>query len=108
MPAPLLGSMGRAISITAYSWAWGHGPAGAIITVGAAIASATVVAEGITAEAVSQPIADTQVADLADTRVVDLVDTQAVHREYATAVVELEPPRVTPMAQHLVVVHSIP
>jgi hypothetical protein len=108
MPARPMGSMDRVISITASFWAWARGPAGAITTAGAAIASAMVAAEGITAEAVSQPIVDTAVVDLADTQVVDLMDTQAVHRQYATAVVELEPPRVTPRVEHLVAEHPTP
>ena len=108
MPARPMGSMDRAISITASSWAWAPGPAGAITTAGVAIASSMVEAEGITAEAVSQPIADTVVVDRADMQVADLVATQVVDRQYATAVVELELPRVTPRVEHLVVVHPTP
>src|SRR5580698_9303253 len=94
MPARPMGSMDRVISITASSWAWALGPAGAIVTAGAAIALAMAGAEGITVEAVSQPIVDTAVVDLADTQAVDLVATQVADRQYATAVVELEPLRV--------------
>ena len=103
-----MGSMDRAISITASSSAWVLGLAGAIATVGVAIASATVEAEGITAEAVSQPIADTEaeaIADMqaepiVDMRGVRIVDMQVVDRRYAPAVVELEPLPVTPMVVH--------
>ena len=103
-----MGSMDRAISITASSWVWVLGLVGAIATVGVAIVSATVEAEGITAEAVSQPIADTEaeaVADMPAEPIVDteaelIVDTQGVDRRYAPVVVELEPLPVTPMAEH--------
>jgi hypothetical protein len=62
MPAHPLASTGKAISITASSLAWAHGPAGAIATAGAVIASPTVVEEAITEEVVLQPIADTEAA----------------------------------------------
>ncbi len=62
MPARPLVFMGPAISITAFSSGWVHGLAGAIATVGAAIASATAVEEDITEEAVWRPIEDMQVA----------------------------------------------
>jgi hypothetical protein len=65
-------------------------------------------AEGITAEAVLQPIADTAAVVIVDTQVADLVVTQAVDRQYAMAVVELELPLVTPRVEHLVVVHPTP
>src|SRR5271163_1648726 len=45
-------SMGRATSTTASSWAWAHGPAGAIATVGASIASSIAVEADTTVEAV--------------------------------------------------------
>src|ERR1700684_4306607 len=47
-PAPRLVITGRATSITASSWAWVHGPAGVITTVGAAIALSLPAAEDIT------------------------------------------------------------
>ena len=47
MPARLLVTMDRGISITASSWAWAPGLAGAITTVGAVIASAIAVGEDI-------------------------------------------------------------
>jgi hypothetical protein len=47
-PAPRLVITGRATSITASSWAWAHGPAGVITTVGAAIALSLPAAEDIT------------------------------------------------------------
>ena len=97
---PPLDFTDRAISITASSWVWVLGQVGAIATVGGAIASATVEAEGITAEAVSQRIADTGAEAVADMQAEAIVDTQGVDRRYAPVVVELEPLPVTPMAEH--------
>jgi hypothetical protein len=48
IPAPPLVITGRATSTTASSWAWAHGPAGVITTVGAGIALSLPGAEDIT------------------------------------------------------------
>ena len=47
-PAPRLVITGRATSTTASSWAWVHGPAGVITTVGAGIALSLPAVEDIT------------------------------------------------------------
>src|ERR1039458_9607539 len=49
MPARLTVIMGRATSITASSWAWAHGPTGAMATAGATIASSATVEDAISA-----------------------------------------------------------
>jgi hypothetical protein len=56
--------MGRAIFITAFSWAWAHGMNGVIGTAGAAIASATPAEDGIGPDIAAVDIAavDTMVA----------------------------------------------
>src|ERR1019366_607736 len=48
---------GRAISTTAFFWAWAHGAVGAIATVGADIASAVKVAGDTTADLAAPPTA---------------------------------------------------
>ncbi|MGO8720221.1 MAG: hypothetical protein ACLQMO_13560 [Acidobacteriaceae bacterium] len=92
MPALPTAITGRAISITAFSWASVHGPTGATVTAGAAIASAEMVVEGITA--VARPIAD----------------VQAAHRKHAPATGEgptRNPPQVVPMSRQRVVAHPM-
>jgi hypothetical protein len=82
----------RAISITAFSWEWAHGPTGVTVTAGAAIASATTVVEGITAVAGVRPI----------------VDLRPAHQKYTQAIREsptLNLPRVVPIPQHRMVAH---
>ena len=54
-PARPWGITGRAISTTASFSAWGHGPAGDMGTAGEAIASSTMVEDGITAELAVYP-----------------------------------------------------
>jgi len=56
------GITGRAISTTAYSWAWAHGPVGVMATAGEAIASVEMAVEAITAEPGALPITDVQAA----------------------------------------------
>jgi hypothetical protein len=94
MPALPLAITDQAISITAFSWASVHGPTGATVTAGGAIASAAMVVEGITVVAVVRPIAD----------------VQAAYRQYAPATGEgptLEPPQVVPMSQQRAVAHPM-
>lgn len=68
MPALPPAITGRAISITAFSLEWAHGPTGATVTAGAAIVSPTTVVEGITAVAVVRHIVDLQAAHQMDTQ----------------------------------------
>ncbi len=53
----------RAISTTVSSWAWVHGQAGAIATVGEAIGSTAMAAEDSMTELAALPIAGMEVAD---------------------------------------------
>lgn len=52
----------RGISTTASFWVWAHGPAGAMATAGAVIASAVEEEDGTTAEVVLRPIVDIMLA----------------------------------------------
>ena len=60
MPVHLLVFTDRAIFITASSWEWVHGLAGAMATAGVVIALPAVAAEDITAVVVLRPIVATQ------------------------------------------------
>lgn len=62
MPAHPWGITGRDISTTASFWVWAHGPAGVMATAGEAIASSTMVEEGITAEPATYPPVRVQAA----------------------------------------------
>jgi len=53
---------GQAISTTASSSAWAHGPAGVMATAGAVIALAAMAEEAITVEPAVSPTVDIQVA----------------------------------------------
>src|ERR1700679_3632602 len=73
-PARPLVTMGRAISITASSWAWVHGRTGAMLTAGVAIASSVVAEAGMPAD-LDAPLSG-RVSDLLPGQVSDLVPGQ--------------------------------
>ncbi len=62
MKAPRRDISGRDISTMASSWAWAHGPGGAITMAGAAIASVAMAEDAITVESAAPLMADVQAA----------------------------------------------
>jgi len=65
MPARPTVIMGRATSIMAFSWAWAHGPTGAMATAGVTIASSATVEDAISAVTVEDAIQAAAVVDMA-------------------------------------------
>jgi len=91
MPARPTVIMGRATSITASSWAWAHGPTGAMATAGVTIASSPTVEDAITAVTVEDAIAALPpAADMAAAQQYAVAVDMVAAAQFAAAAVEHE------------------